>query len=291
MDKNEILEKLFSQDKQLPTLPVIFDKLNQMLANPLTSNKKIADLIMKDPSMVAKVLKLSNSAMYSTRQEITNLTQAITFLGLRVLKDLVLNVSLVRVFTFEKEGDPDFDIATFWEHSLGTAYFTKSVVKKMGLPDNENYYIAGLLHDIGKLVMYQLYPKKFLEIVKLQKEKSMPDLTAEEHVLGVNHSDVGGYLAEKWNFNPEIVSAIRSHHIASELEQLFVAVVQVANMFAKASGLGFSWDSNVFDIVGDSNWQVIAKQAGDVKIEEMVLEIMKEAASVRESVKELLSTT
>lgn len=289
MEKNDILEKLFSTDRQLPTLPVLLTKLNQMMADPMTSNKKMADLITKDPSMVIKILKMSNSAMYSKRQKITNLANAITFLGMEKLKSLILQISLVKVFNFPNDGIPEFSITTFWEHSLGTAYFTNLITAKLRLPADDNYYIAGLLHDIGKLVVYQFFPKKFNEIIKKQISENLIDYEAEEQVLGVNHNDIGAYLAQKWNFNPEIIQVIRQHHNNTQPNELMVAVVQISNLFAKTAGLCFPWDNKCFELVGDSNWEVIAQHSQNTNIEEMVLEMMNESDSVKESVKELLS--
>jgi len=290
MEKQEILEKLFAKDRQLPTLPVILDKLNEMLKNPMTSNKKIADLITKDQSMVIKLLKLSNSAMYSKRQEISSLANAITFLGIEKLKNLILQISLVKVFPFKDDDIPEFSITTFWEHSMGTAYFTNLIVKILKLPANDNYYISGLLHDIGKLVVYLFYPEKFKEIIKKQINNNMINVKAEEEVLGVSHNDIGGFLAKRWNFNDDIISVITNHHNADTSQSLLVAVVQISNLFAKATGLCFPWDNKFFEIVGDPNWEVIAQHTQGVDIDHMVTEIMSESANVKDSVKELLSS-
>lgn len=289
MEKNEILAKLFSGDKKLPTLPVIFDKLNQMLENPLVSSKQIADLMMKDPSMVSKVLKLSNSALYSKRKEIKNLANAITFLGVKAIKTLILQISLVRIFDHSGDDLPEFSITTFWEHSLGTAYFTGLVSKKLNIPYNDNYYVAGLLHDIGKLLIYQFYPDKFKQIIKQQIKENLIDFQAEEKVLGVNHNEIGGYLAEKWNFDPEIVVAIKEHHDSSVPHGLLVAIVQISNLFAKASGLCFPWDNKFFEIVGDPNWDIIAQHSPSIDTDALVTEVMEESQSVKDAVTELLS--
>lgn len=289
MEKNEILEKLFSADRPLPTLPVILTKLNQLMADPMTSTKKIADLLTKDPSMVVKILKLSNSAIYSKRQKITNLASAINFLGMEKLKTLILQISLVKVFSFPGEGIPEFSITTFWEHSLGTAYFTNLITAKLKMRPDDNYYIAGLLHDIGKLVVYQFFPKKFNEIIKKQITGNLIDYEAEEETLGVNHNDIGAYLAQKWNFHPDIIQVIQQHHQSIQANTLMVAIVQISNLFAKTAGLCFPWDNKCFELVGDSNWEVIAQYTQNVNIEEMVLEMMNESDSVKESVKELLS--
>jgi len=281
--------RLFSGNKQLPALPVIYGQLSQMLDNPFASNRKIASLIMKDQAMVAKILKLSNSAMYSKRQEITNLANAITFLGLETLKNLILQISLVRVFPFENENIPEFKISTFWEHSLSTAYFATILAKKLNIPANDNFYLGGLLHDIGKLVIYQYHPDKFEEIILRQIEKKQLDYVAEEEVLGVNHTDIGVFFAENWKFKPPIVAAIGNHHQQRRSLALHVAIVRVANLFSKAAGLCFPWDHQLFEMVDDPTWESLTNYApNDVNVETIIEEIMEEADKVKESVSTLL---
>jgi putative nucleotidyltransferase with HDIG domain len=281
---------MFSGNKQLPTAPELYLKFNKMLENPLTSNKKFADLILKDQSMVTKILRLSNSAMYSKRQEITNLTQAITFLGLDTLRNLILQISLVREFNFQDDSLPQFKITTFWEHSLSTAYFATILAKKLKLPPNENYYIGGLLHDIGKLVIYQFYPEKFRDIILMQIEDNATDIQAEEEIIKVNHADIGVFFAENWKFKKEIVDVIGAHHRAHTKLALHVSVVRIANLFSKAAGLCFPWDNQLFEIVGDPTWEILAHYAEEkVDIESLIGEIMVEADNVKESVQELLT--
>jgi len=282
--------RLFSGNKQLPTLPVLFGQLNKMLDNPFVSNNKISELIKKDQSMVSKILKLSNSAMYSKRQEITNLSNAITFLGTQSIRNLILQISLVRIFELNDDDLPDFSINTFWEHSLGTAYFTELIVKKLGLPANDNYYIGGLLHDIGKLLVYQFYIEDFKTIIKKQLDENIVDYEAEEQVLGVTHYDIGTFLAEKWKFKKDIIETIRDHHKALSTLPLHAAVIRISNLFTKAAGLCFPWDKRVFEIPGDPAWTVLAKYIkSPIDVERMTFEITDESAKIKESVIELLS--
>lgn len=290
MEKQKTLMRLFSGDKQLPTLPVLYGQLNQMLDNPFTSNRKISALIMKDQSMVTKILKLSNSAMYSKRQEITSLSNAITFLGTAILRNLILQISMVRLFDVNDEDIPDFSIDTFWEHSLGTAYFTDVLVKKLDLTPNDDYYICGLLHDIGKLVIYQFYPEDFKTIVKKQINENLTDAQAEIDVLGVDHVDIGTFLAEKWKFKKDIIGAIRDHHKAAPSMSIHAAIVRISNLFTKAAGLCFPWDHHVIDIVGDPAWEILVSSKKEpVDIERLTFEISDETQDIKESVKELLS--
>jgi putative nucleotidyltransferase with HDIG domain len=288
-DKQAVLLKLFSGNKQLPTVPELYARFSKMIENPMISNKKIADLISKDQSMVTKILRLSNSALYSKRQEITNLANAITFLGIETLKNLILQISLVRVFRFENEEVPEFKISTFWEHSLAAAYFSQIITKKFTIPYNDNYYIGGLLHDIGKLVVYQYYPEKFEEIIVKQVKDKLTDYEAEEVVIGVNHTDIGVFFAEKWKFKREITEAIGSHHSPLKSLGMHVAVVRLANLFSKAAGLCFPWDTQFLEIVGDPTWENLSNYASeDIDFENVIQEIMEESDKVKESVKALL---
>jgi putative nucleotidyltransferase with HDIG domain len=288
-DKLQIIQKLFSGNRQLPTVPELYVKFNKMIENPMVSNKQVADLLMKDQSMVTKILRLSNSALYAKRQEISNLQNALTFLGVETIKNLILQISLVRVFQFENEKIPEFKISTFWEHSLSTAYFSNLLTKKLKIPPSENYYLGGLLHDIGKLVIYQYYPEKFEQIILKQIDGKLMDYVAEEDVMGVNHTDIGIFFAEKWKFKKPIVEAIGSHHSPRKSLSLNVSIVRVANLFSKTAGLCFPWDHQLLDIVGDPTWESLANYAPeDVDLEAIIEEIMEESDKVKESVKTLL---
>jgi len=289
MDKHRVLNSLFSGSRQLPTLPVLFGEINKMLENPFTSNRKISQLLMKDQAMVTRILELSNSALYSRRQEITNLANAITFLGTQTLRNIVLQISMVRLFPFDEKEIPEFSAGTFWEHSLGTGFFTSIMVKKLNLPPSDDYYIGGLLHDLGKLAVYQFYPGKFKEIILKQINDGIVDIEAEEEVLGVNHADIGDYLAGKWKFKSAVVAAIRDHHKVLKAPSVHVAVTRIANLFSKAAGLCFPWDRRVFDIVGDPAWEVLKKHAeSDVDVERMTFEIRDESDKIKDSVAKLL---
>lgn len=290
MEKERILNRLFSGNKQLPTLPVLLIEINRMLENPFTSNKKISTLLMKDQAMVAKILKLSNSAIYSKRQEITNLANAITFLGTQTIRNLILQITMVRMFPIEGDDIPEFSADTFWEHSLGTAYFTNTLAEKLNLPPSDDYYVSALLHDLGKLVVYQFYPEKFKEIIYKQIKEDMIDIAAETAVLGVNHADIGEFLADKWKFKNVIAAAIRDHHKQLQNPSVNVAVVRISNLFSKAAGLCFPWDKRVFDIVGDPAWEVLKNHTrGEVDVERLTFEIQDESDDIKESVKALLS--
>ncbi len=288
-EKEAILNFLFK--KQLPTLPTIFTEFNKLINSPYVSNKRIADLIMKDQSMVVKILRLSNSAMYGKREEIKNLTSAITYLGIETLKHIILQISLVRMFPFEHHKIPDFKPVTFWQHSIATAYFSNIMENTLNLRHSENFYIGGLLHDIGKVLIYQFYPQKFEEIVLTQIDDELPDYEVEQEILGVDHGEIGGFLAEKWNFDREIVTAIESHHrLQKQKVNTVTAVVSISNLFSKKAGLCFPWDEKSFDIKNYTGWAMLAEQSKiNIDVDHTILLLTEEIEKVKETVKALLS--
>jgi putative nucleotidyltransferase with HDIG domain len=288
-DKEKVLNYLFR--KQVPTLPTLFYEFNKLINSPYVSNRQVSELIKKDQAMVVKILRLSNSAMYGKRQEIKDLTNAITYLGHETLKNIILQIALVRMFKFEHKKIPEFNPATFWEHSIAAAHFSTIMEKKLKLPHNENFYIGGLLHDIGKVLVYEFYPEKFEEIVLLLVEEEIPDYEAELEVLGVDHAEIGGALAEKWKFDKEIITAIQYHHsLLKSRSGLVTAVVSLSNLFAKKAGLCFPWDEKAFDIKSFPGWSILAEQSKmSIDIDQTVLALTEETENVREAVSELLS--
>jgi putative nucleotidyltransferase with HDIG domain len=288
-DKTEILNRLFDNGGRLPGPPLLFARLNKMLDNPFTSNQKISRSIMEDPAMGARILKITNSALYSRRREVTSLTDAITFLGAEIIRNLVLQVCLVRIFQ-PGQDSPAFGRAAFWEHSLGASCFTAAVVKALHAPQSDCYYIGGLLHDIGKLIIYIYYPAKFAEIADARSRGGAEDYRVEERVLGVNHADIGAFLAEKWNFHTKIIQCIRDHHNEAPRLSPHAAVIRISSLFARAAGLCFDYDKKVFDITADPAWAVLtAGRRETVDVERLTFEICDGCDAIKNSVKELLS--
>lgn len=291
MEKEKILKTLFFKNRQLPTLPTIFTEFTKLINKPYVSTRQVSDLMKKDQSMVAKILQLSNSALYSKRQKINSLEGAITYLGTETLKNIILQICLVRMFQFQSSEIPDFNPATFWEHSLGAAYFSDILANQLKLPHDENFYIAGLLHDIGKVLLYQYHPEKFEDVVLEQIQGEAPDYMAELDILGVDHTDIGGFLAESWNFKRDIINAIENHHkMMRSRMSVVTAIVAISNLFAKRAGLCFPWDDKDTDINTFEGWQQLM-ESGKTKIDvdQVTMVLLDEADNVRESVQTLLS--
>ncbi len=287
---DQAFQDLFSGRNELPALPAIYNEAIRLIENPYTTTEKLANLIMQDQAIVSQIIRLCNSPLFAARQEIYSLSSAINYLGMNVIKEMLLQISLVKTFPFDKKAVPDFDLSIFWEHSLGTAFLTELIADKLHLRRNDLHYIGGLLHDIGKLLIYHVRPEEFARIVFLQRESGVEDLHAEMDVLGIHHAEIGAILAEKWNFSPEVVGMIRFHHDLSGDNKPDVCLVRMANHFAKAAGLTFPWETREIPITHDFAWDVLTKgQQNSIDVERMTFEITDEAEKVKETVQSMLS--
>ena len=199
----------------LPTPPMVFTQVNKVLNNPNTSAYQIGAIISEDPALTAKVLKLTNSAFYGLPKTVTNVKQAIVILGLDVVRSLVLSASVFE--TFSKHGNIDKDyLDNFWRHSLSVGFMSRIISRTKNFPsflEAEEAFSAGLLHDIGKIIIFTHLPDEFKKIREATKESPDEDLcSTENQVLGFDHGLVGSYLARKWNLPDNLASAIQYHH-------------------------------------------------------------------------------
>jgi len=199
----------------LPTPPMVFTQINKVLNNPNTSAYQIGAIISEDPALTAKVLKLTNSAFYSLPRTVTSVKQAIIILGLDVVRSLVLSASVFETFSKQYNLDKEF-LDNFWRHSLSVAFMARIISRTKSFPsflEAEESFSAGLLHDIGKVIIFSHLPDEFTQIKQIvadNPETSWQDV--ETGVLGFDHAMVGSHLAQKWNLPEDLCDAIRHHH-------------------------------------------------------------------------------
>jgi putative nucleotidyltransferase with HDIG domain len=204
---------LISSIDNLPTPPVVFSRINESISNPNSSAYQIASIISEDPAMSAKILRLSNSAFYGVRNEITSVKQAIITIGLEAIRSLVLSSSVFDAF----KANPDFaqQQDDFWRHSLAVASACRVIARRTSadwIQDTDKVFSAGMLHDIGKLVLLAYFPSEWEKIQREIKKSGLQCIEAEKQLLGYTHSELGAALAERWNL-PEILrDAIAFHH-------------------------------------------------------------------------------
>ncbi len=258
------VRKLVERVQGLPTLPSMLNNINQMILNPKTSAKEVAQVISSDPALTSKVLRVVNSSFYGFPNRITTITHAIVILGFNTIKSIVLSSTIFDVFRRTvKPGD--FDRTEFWKHSIGCGAAAKVVGRRLSYPMLEELFIAGLLHDVGKIVMDQFLPDKFAEVLGLVRKKDCLIYDAEQLVLGATHADVGAWLFEKWNLSRGLIETTRCHHnpsLASENPR-FAEIVHVADILVRAIRFGSGGDQKI-PALSEAAWKSLGLQDGEM---------------------------
>ncbi len=229
-----------SSIRELPTFPTTALEVMRLASDSDSSAAELAQIISKDPSLSARILRVANSPFYGFARKISTVEWAIVALGFETLRDTVLSLTLIDLF--KGGAAKHFDPRRFWKHAIDTASSARSLAKEIRLRRPGEAYAVGLLHDIGILVLYKYFPDDFEEIQTLIDEQSLPQSQAEAIVIGTNHADVGAWLADKWNFPKHFVEAIRYHHnpAFAEVNPQLTAVVHIANQIASATGYSCS---------------------------------------------------
>jgi HD-like signal output (HDOD) protein len=256
--RNERLKTLVCQMKRLPSIPTLYTQVVKKTSRAETSVEEIGELIGRDISMTAQILKLANSAFFGLAQQFSSPEEAVAYLGMDTIKSLVLSVHAFS--QFEKVETGGLKIQALWSHSLQVASLAKRISKLEGQDPKaaEEAFTAGLLHDIGKLVLAINLPKDYTEAMRLAHSGlELPE--AEHQVFGFNHADVGGYLIGLWGLPVPVVEAVALHHSPSRAtEHAFspLTSVHAANVLEweeskAANGMpGPQLDSNYLGLVG-----------------------------------------
>ena len=199
----------------MPTLPIVARKLLLVADDESNSFQALASIVKRDQSLTAKVLGLANSAYYGRRGEVRTLNNAISILGITLLKQLSLCA-----FVIDSWGSDGGSHKAFWQHSIAVAYAASFVAEGCeGLSEDEAF-CAGLLHDIGVLVLDTGFPDEYKQVCKIMCEEELARHEAEFEVFGLDHAQAGVWLAEKWQLPDALVSGIIDHHCCPDVEGL-----------------------------------------------------------------------
>jgi len=222
--------------KSLPTLPGIIAKLTRMAEDPDTTTEQMGKVISKDHILAAKLLKLVNSAFYGFPQKISSLNSAIILLGFNVIKSLIISSSI-----FELMESQDVEL---WEHSLGCAVVCSVLAKRLEVSDPEEVSTAGLIHDIGKVAIKMELKQEFEMLKQMVHDRHISMFDAEKELLGVDHAEVGGWLAKSWNLPAKLVGPIAFHHnpLEAKDEQLSTSIIHFSDILIRGLGYGHGED-------------------------------------------------
>jgi len=216
--KKQRIKKITQSIIGLPTLPTVITQMIGLIDNPKTSARDVARLISTDQALTAKILKLANSAFYGFPRKIATVNHAIVILGFETVKSLGLSVSVLERFS-GKGKDTFFDRQKFWEHSIACGVAARMLAGKLRYRVQGEAFAAGILHDIGKLILSQYFPDEFTAIMQLVRDQQLYIGKAEEMILGITHAEIGHWLAEKWNLPRQLDDAIAFHHTPGRIER------------------------------------------------------------------------
>jgi putative nucleotidyltransferase with HDIG domain len=244
-------EVLLSHLDELPTLPAVAIRLIQVSANPDVSIDEICDTLRGDPALVARVLTAANCAAGGAVSPIETLESAVVRLGMRQVRGIALAAQIFECFeraTPDSLTPPDFDPIGFWEHSLAVATGSQMIAESIGEDDLQTglVFIAGLLHDMGKIALATIYPKAYARVASRARGTHGDIADSEREILGVDHTVAGRRLAQRWKLPPDLVDVIWLHHLAIDAlprerrATRLLSIVQVADAMAREQHIGFS---------------------------------------------------
>lgn len=218
--------------KDIPTLPVIYQELFQKMQDPNVSVPTVADIITQDQALTAKILHLVNSAFYGYSRQIRTISRAVVILGFQAVRSAALAIS---VFDYFKDDAGDgVNMIDFWKHSIAVATTCKVLATELNIDKQEEAFIVGLLHDVGKLIEKQYFETDFRELCTVATEQHLSWYDCEKVLFQINHATIGKAVFRAWKFPPAVVDAIHFHHepVASTKAPQLAALVHVADFIA-----------------------------------------------------------
>ena len=236
--KPETVLKLVERIDDLPTIPAIALEVNRLLSDQEVSTSEICQLIRQDQAMVPRILKLVNSSFFGLRSKVINIERAAVLLGNRTLQNAIMSIAVIDSISFEPEVKA-FNLADFWTHAIEVATISKHLACETRLVQPEDAFTAGLLHDLGKIILVQYFPDFFekIRIEIIESEKSF--YFAEKSIIGVTHCQMGKILGEKWQLPSRLTEVIRYHHEVDFLTESkpLLLVVHIADMISNRCSL------------------------------------------------------
>jgi len=256
------LEDTLSNVDNLPTLPQVAIRLLDLLNDPQSSVGDINQVMMQDPSLAATILRIVNSSYYGLRHHVSSLSHALSLLGYRAVKNVVLTAAASGLFRKRKR-TPCFDPQAFSLHSIASAATCRYLADYSGVVDPETAYSFGLLHDIGKLAMDQCFSKDYFDAVMQSRRQHRPSYETEKEVCGHTHAEVGEVLVTMWKLPQPLCSAIGRHHDARGVDSdELIAIAQVADYVCAVRDYT-SFDYFVRPELNEAAWKRLSMQ-GDV---------------------------
>lgn len=223
--------KMVKQVDDLPAIPAIVANVTKLLNDPTTEPDVIADCILSDQVLAARVIRVVNSPLYGHGNEINSVKRALLYIGFNKVHEMILTDSFIDSFRDKK---PSFDIASFWKHSFDVGEIAQQIAIKAGYHDREKAYMVGIIHDIGKVFLGYYHREKYAEMLAYIMDKPYTTYEIESEIFGTSHCEVGLCLAQRWNFPPSYCDSISYHHTSelATVDPLLTAIITLADYFS-----------------------------------------------------------
>ena len=245
--KEKVVDLIRNRRTSLPTLPVVINNIIVTARSDKSSAQDLANFIVNDQAISARVLRIANSAYYGMSKEIDSISHAIVVIGFKEIISLSLGMGIFTALS-KKGDDVPIDITELWKHSIGVGFAARKISKKVRKIADESTILIGLLHDIGKIVFCLHFPDEYAEVLKKTSNEQTPLYKIENECLGLDHAELAYLLIKQWNFPPNLIQPVRYHHNLSVCPKEWVdmaMIVNLANFICHQSGIGHSGNNNI----------------------------------------------
>lgn len=251
------IRRRINECPKLASLQSVNQALSELVRSEQSLNSQIAEIIRRDPSLSARLLKMVNSVYFGFSATISSIEEAVFFLGLRQIRELSMATPVIE----ELEGlklpsSKQLPWKKLWAHSMGTAILTREILFGTTVSvDDDTDYLAGLLNNVGKVVMAYAFPDELVQVASTPVESFREICALEKQLIGWDHAEIGAYFLERHRVSEEIVNAVRYHHdpAAAQDHRLFAAAVQVADCLVRHTGVGSAFEK--LPPPAANNWQ------------------------------------
>lgn len=232
------LERLVEETSTVYSLPLFYERLNETINHPRSSIDDISKIITEDQGLAVRLLRLANSPMFGCYARVESISKAVTIIGTQPLRDLALAASVMGVF----KGIPEdlMNMTSFWQHSIACGIIARSLAVYRRESNVERLFVAGMLHDVGQVVLVAAHPEISRELLEMQRDSGRFYRDLEFEKLGFDHADLGGALLKKWKIPVSIGEPVMCHHSPGSAEQfrLEASLIHLADVICEAMEFG-----------------------------------------------------
>ena len=248
--KKKIIDIIRSKNTQLPTLPVVVDKILSLAKSDRSSSQDVASIVEKDQAISSKLLRLANSAYYGFMKEVDSISRAITIVGLNEVIGLTIGMNVFSAFG-KKDTHGIFDLKSLWLHSIACATVARDIAKKKQTGNIDKIFLIALLHDMGKVIFAKYLPDEYRGLYEDAINNRTPLYRKEKESMGIDHAELSGLLMKRWGFPNDLLQACRYHHNSGQCPpstQLFATIVELADYMCQKAKMGHGGNGFVPDL-------------------------------------------